>query len=107
ESADLAKKDFVVGRPTIPPGNPAPNPPPPALSAEDRDWQQVKDSASIAELEKFRDHYPKSHYQSDLQEKLDNLYWDKARGAGTVASLDEYLGKFPDGRHREEAQENL
>jgi eukaryotic-like serine/threonine-protein kinase len=107
ESADLAKKDFVLGRPPIPPRNPPPNPPSLALSAEDRDWQQVKDSASIAELEKFRDHYPKSRYQGDLQEKLDNLYWDKARVAGTVASLDEYLGKFPNGRYREQAQENV
>ena len=102
ESADLAKKDFVLGRPPIPPRNP----PPPAISAEDRDWQQVKDSASIADLEKFRDGYPKSPYQGDLQEKLDNLYWEKAKG-GSVATLDEYLGKFPNGRHRDEAQENL
>jgi hypothetical protein len=106
EIAELSKKDFVLGRPSIPLGTPTPNPPP-AINAEERDWQKIKDSASIAELEKFRDRYPKSHYQEDLQEKLDNLYWEKVKGAGTVASFDEYLGKFPNGRYRVEAQENL
>jgi hypothetical protein len=103
EIAELSKKDFVLGRSALA----AAPPPPPALSAEDREWQQVKDSASIAELEKFRDRYPKSQHQGDLQEKLDNLYWEKAKESGTVAAFDEYLSKFPNDKHREEAQEDL
>ncbi|HEX9111159.1 MAG TPA: hypothetical protein VF845_06735 [Terriglobales bacterium] len=99
ESADLAKGDFALGSPLIPP--------PPALSPEDHDWQQVKDSGNIAELEKFRGHYPKNQHQSDLEEKLDNLYWDKAKGASNLAAFDEYLAKSPNGKHRGEAQENV
>ncbi len=99
ESADLAKGDFALGSP--------PTPPPPALSPEDHDWQQIANSVSIAELEQFRARYPKSQHLGEVDAKRDNLYWDKAIGAGTGAAFNEYLDKFPNGAHRGEAQEKL
>jgi eukaryotic-like serine/threonine-protein kinase len=99
ESADLAKGDFALGSPPIPP--------PPAPSPEEHDWQQVAHSGSIAELEQFRARYPNSQHLGELEAQRDSLYWDKAMAAGTGAAFSEYLDKFPNGAHRGEAQENV
>jgi eukaryotic-like serine/threonine-protein kinase len=75
--------------------------------AEESDWQKVKDSHSIDDLEKFLKQYPSSAFHSQAQTQLENLYWAKAAGADSPAGYNEYLNKFPGGRYSQEAESDL
>jgi len=87
----------------------APKVQPPAerASAEQTDWQNVKDSKDAAAVDGFLKRYPNGALTSEARSKLEGLVWSKALSSSTSAGYGQYLEQFPSGKYAQQAQAQI
>jgi hypothetical protein len=82
-------------------------PAPAILSAEQADWQRVKNSQTIDEINQFLRRYPTGAFRSEAENKLEDLYWAKDNSADNPAALRDYLRRYAGGKYLQAANTGL
>ena len=70
----------------------------------DADWNRVKDSSNVAELQAFVDRHSASPNADSAKNKIDQLDWNSASSSGKPQ---DYLAKHPNGQFAQQGRDEL
>jgi tRNA A-37 threonylcarbamoyl transferase component Bud32 len=76
----------------------------PPVDTTDADWNRVKDSNNVAELQGFVDRHSASPYADSAKNKIDQLDWNSASSSGKPQ---DYLAKHPNGQFVQQGRDEL
>ena len=97
-TVELTASDFALSKPPAVAASP---------SAEQSEWQRIKDSQDIQAVDSFVKRHPGGAFTSQAQAKLEDLHWAKATGSGTASGYSQYLEQFPNGKYAQQAHNNI
>lgn len=97
-TVQLTGDDFAPSKPPVVTAGP---------SAEQSEWQRLKDSQDIQAVDSFVKRHPGGQFTSQAHAKLEDLYWGKATSAGTASGYSQYLEQFPNGKYVQQARNNV
>jgi serine/threonine-protein kinase len=75
-------------------------------AAEAADWNRVKDTRNVSELQAFINKYRSGTHLPDAKAKIEELDWSTVDRKNRTA-LQSYLNRYPQGAHASQAQELL
>jgi hypothetical protein len=79
----------------------------PSADTTDADWNRVKDSNNIADLQSFVDRHPASAYADSAKNRIDQLDWNSASSSGSRSKLLDYQAKHPSGQFAQQCRDEL
>lgn len=97
--------ELAENRPPPPLSHPPPAPDPRVVEAEE--WDRIRNTRNVDQLEEFRRKYPTGSNSDQAARRIEQIEWDNLQNTRDPAAFGAFANKYPNGPHVDQARRRI